>query len=203
MRKRAQPVPHAAVGQDHLEAEHQLAHVAVAQDAGAAGIGRHECRRSRSCRTLPSSSGNWRWCFSAASRTWARMQPASAVSELLRGIDLPDPVQAREVEDHGRPVAVGDGAAGEARVAALRHDGHVQAAAGLHELSDLVGAAGHQDRERRAPGSGRASPAGTVACRPDRSARATGRRPWRTARAERRCRDSCFDAWRPTRINPS
>jgi hypothetical protein len=34
-----EPVPHPAVGEHHLEAQHEIAGVAVAQDAGAAGVG--------------------------------------------------------------------------------------------------------------------------------------------------------------------
>ena len=77
--QRLKPSSTRAVGQHDLEAEHQVAHHAVAQHCGAARVGREIAAELAA--NLPSRAliGNSRSAAAAASCTSASTQPASAV----------------------------------------------------------------------------------------------------------------------------
>ena len=151
----AQAIDDGAVGQHHLEPEHEAAGHAVAQHVHAARIGRHD----------PADGGR------AFGRQADRQEAACGGRSVLRhfqdaaglgldgqadGIDMADRRHAVEGEDDLPARGVRNRAAGEPRVAALGHDGGAGLAADLHDLGHLLGRgrahdAGRLSRKELAP----------------------------------------------------
>ena len=98
-------VPDAAFGSDGLEAEAQLARVAVAQHLRAAGVGR-EVAADLQLPWAARLSGNIRPCAAAPFCTACRTQPASATA---RGccVDAADPVERASESSTCSPLSSG------------------------------------------------------------------------------------------------
>ncbi len=116
----AQAIPHAPIGEDHLEPEHQIARGAVCEHADAAGIGRQIAAdlaaafRGEAQRKHPSRSVR-------AGAHFAERYAGFDSHALARRIDVPDRLQAAERDYDLRPGLVGDLTADETRVSRLRH----------------------------------------------------------------------------------
>ena len=136
----AQAVPDAAVGQHHLEPEHQLARVAVAQHVDAARVGREVAA------DLAAALGGERERETGARPLGGllhRRQHAARLDRhgVVERVDRAHAVHARERSRPPRAACrVGHRAAAQAGVAALRHDRDALARAQRHDASDLVGA---------------------------------------------------------------
>ena len=145
----AQPVPEAPVGQRDLEAEHQLAHVAVAQHADAAGIGRDVAA------DLAGALGAQRereQPVGVARRLLDRLENAAGVRRdgVVDRIEFADPVEpAGRQHDPGK-VLIRDRRPDQAGVAALGHHRQAALVAQAQHRRDLFGRARPDDRRRRA-----------------------------------------------------
>ena len=142
----AQPVPEAAVGEHDLEPEHLVAHHAVAQHVDAPGIGGDDAA------DLAGALGADRERqeeIMLGDRVLDRLQDAARLDDggIIVGLDGADAVEPPEAERHVALRILGQGAADQAGIAALRHDAEPEPAAGAHHGADLLGLAGAQDRE--------------------------------------------------------
>ncbi|MCY1538763.1 hypothetical protein D9M68_743200 [compost metagenome] len=138
--QRAKSIPERAVVQNHFQTQHEFTHVPVAQRPGAAGIRRHQ---STDLATPNASQQHWKLPLVFFGRFADIGKDAAGLDcqRVALRIDLPNPVEARKIEDHGRPLRSRDSATYQARVAALRNDRHIQPRASFHEFHDFLGAA--------------------------------------------------------------
>ena len=142
----AQPVPHPAVGQHDLEAEHQLAGHAVAQHRGAAGVGREVAADGAA----------------ALGAQRHREEPVDLLGRRLHvgqhdagvdgdgagdRVDLAHAAHPAEGEHDLAARRVGHPAADQPGVAALRHDRHARRGAGRDDRGHLLGRARPDHRE--------------------------------------------------------
>ena len=114
-------VPDPPVGEHDLEAEHEVAGVAVAQDGRAAGIGREVAADAAGALGGEGEREQKLRPPAAASCTFCRMQPASTVMVALTGST--SRMRSSRARD-STTAAVRHAAADEAGIAALRHHRH-------------------------------------------------------------------------------
>ena len=136
--ERPQPIPDAAIGQYHFQAEHKIAGVAVAQHVDAAGVG------GEIAADLTAAFGR----EAQGKKTIALVRRALDVGEDAAGLDGDGEVDridgahfvhAAEVDQDLAGILMGRGAAAQAGVAALRHDRQPSRGAGRDNLRDLGG----------------------------------------------------------------
>jgi hypothetical protein len=147
--ERPQAVPDVPRRRHHLEAEHELAGVAVVQHVHAAGVGREVAADGAA----------------ALGGKAQREQPVVRCRRLLNGlqhdtrldghavadrIDLEDAVHAIERQHDLAAALVGRAAARHAGVAALGHDRDLLGRTQFHHGSDFLGAGWPDDGQRRA-----------------------------------------------------
>ena len=147
--QRAQAVPDLALGVDHLQAQAELAHVAVAQHLGAAGIGR-QIAAHRAAALGRQAQGE-----EAPGRLRGllhRLQQAAGLDRhrVVVGVDLTDAVEPGQQQHDRAAAGVGRGTAAQAGVAALRHDRHAGGSAAAQHRRHLGGAARTHHRARGA-----------------------------------------------------
>ena len=137
----------AAVGQHHLEPEHQVAHVAEAQHRGAAGIGRQVAADGaasfRRQRQREPEAGGGRGVLHRCQRR-AGLDGDRRVGRVERA----HRVHPRQRDDDGGAGGVRRGAAAQAGVAPLRHDRRAGVGAGTHDCGDLGRRRRAHDRQR-------------------------------------------------------
>ena len=141
----AQAVPDAAVGQHHLQAERQLARVAVTQHLGAAGVGgevaadRGAALGGQTQRKQPSRRAR---CLLHL------LQDAACLHRdgVVVGVERADAVHALQAQQHRVAALVGRAAAHQPGVAPLRNHRRARGRAGLHHGSHLGRAAGPHHR---------------------------------------------------------
>jgi hypothetical protein len=134
----AQPVPDAAVGQHDLEAQGQLAGIAVAQNRNPAGIGREIAADL----AAPFGAEAQREKPVGFSRRLLQICQDAAGLDRYREIDRvdrADAVQAAECQDNVVPVLGGHAAADQAGIAALRYDRQLRFGADLYHRRHLRG----------------------------------------------------------------
>ena len=134
----AQTVPDAPVGQHHLQPQHEVAGIAVAQHLGAAGIGREVAAdlagafRPQAQREQP---------VDLRRLVLDRGQHHAGLYRhgVVQRIDSTDAIHPGGGDHHLQPARMRLPAAGQAGIAALRHDRHAGCRAELHDLRDLPG----------------------------------------------------------------
>ena len=120
-----EPGQHASVGQHDLEAEHQIAHHAIAQAPRCRPHWSTGCRRFAPCLPIPDSRETADAADRAAACASASVQPASTIMRVVGRVDLAHPVEPAHREHDLRARFVGRRAAAVAGVAAVRHDRHL------------------------------------------------------------------------------
>ena len=184
-------VPEGSVGEHDLEAEHLLAHHAVAQHVDAAGVGRDDAAdlagalRADRDRQEQVARGDG---------VLDRLEDAAGLDDagVVVGVDRRGCGSRRDEAEHDLGGSVGgEGAVDEAGVAALGHDAERKPGAGADHRLDLrrhrAGAAPRAPR----PSRRRTSRSGTAPWPRDR--RRSGRRRIRSGASR------AFRAWRPPR----
>ena len=142
-----QAVPHLAVGGHHLQAQAQLARIAVAQHLGAAGIGGQVAADGA---TALGGQAQRQQQPGVGRGLLQRLQHAAGLGgeRQVGAVDGAHAVQARQAEQHLRAAGIGHAAADQAGVAALRHHAGAVRGAGPQHGSHLrgVGRAHHGQR---------------------------------------------------------
>ena len=155
--ERAQAVPDVAVGQHDLEAHHQVARVAVAQHLHAAGVGREiAADLARALR----AEAEREEAVMRRRGLLQRLQDAARFDghRVADRIDAQHLVHAADRQDDALMRRPRRGAAHQAGVAGLRHDGDAVLVAELHDLGGLLdGGRPHDDGRGADP---RAAPVG-------------------------------------------
>ena len=153
----AQAVPDFALGGDHFQAQAQFPRVPVAQDGGAAGIGRQVpadgAAAFRRQRQGKQHAGAGRGLLDVVEDA-AGFHRHGAIG----GIEGADTVQAPQRNDDGRAAGVRHAAQHQAGAAALRHHRDAGGGAGAHHGGHLLGIRG-QHHGAGAPGEA-AAPVG-------------------------------------------
>ena len=137
----AQPVPDPAVGQHHLEPEHELAGHPVAQHGGAAGVGGEVPPDGAA------ALGAERHGEEPTHLRRGRLRVGQHDTGVDRDgpgdrVDLADGPHPTQRQHHLRARRVRHAAAHQAGVAPLRHEGGAGIAAGPHDVRDLGRGAG-------------------------------------------------------------
>ena len=137
----AQAVPDVAVGQHDFEAQHEVARIAVAQHLHAAGVGREIA--ADHARALGAEAEREE-AVVAGRGLLQRLQDAAGLDRhrVADGIDVQHAVHAAERQHDAAVRRPGRGAAHQAGVATLRHDGDAVLVAKPDDLGDFLGAAG-------------------------------------------------------------
>ena len=134
--KRAQAVPDLPVGEHDLEAEHELAGVAVAQHLHATGVGGNHA--TDFTRTL-AGQGQRKQPVGLLRRGLhgGQRHASFGTQRVVGGIHAADAPQPRQVDHHRGPVGQGRGPATQAGVAALGHHRAPRRCAGPHHRRHL------------------------------------------------------------------
>ncbi len=139
---------HPAIGQHHLQPQHQVAHHSVAQYCGAAGIGGEVAANLRGSLRAQAQGKK---TIGVACRGLRAGQRAAGLYDhrIIGGIDLPNAIQALQGHDNLRAAFVRCGAAAVTGIAAVRHHGDIVAVADRQDPRDLIDAARakHQRRD--------------------------------------------------------
>ena len=147
--QRLETFEHAAVGQHDFESEHEVAHHAVAQDRGAAGVGRQVAAelarafRAEAHREQPIDRRRCRLDLGEHATGFGDHR-------VVRRIERADAPHARERQHDLRAVGARRRASAVAGVAADRHDADPRFVAQLHDGGDLLGRIRAQHERRRA-----------------------------------------------------
>ena len=145
-----QSVPHPAIGEHHLEAEAEIARVAIGDDVEAAGIGR-EIAADPAGAFRREAQG--KQPVHGISRVLHRLQHRAGFDRdrVVSGIDVEDAGHAVERQHHLVACVGGNLPAAQAGVAALRHDRRARLVGDGENAGDFLGGARAQ-HERRAAG---------------------------------------------------
>ena len=143
----AQPVPDAAIGEDHFDAQNELPRVAETKHRGAARV------RGKIAANRATPFGGQRQREQQAVLLRRLLDGGQGNSRLdgqrrIFGVDGANAVHPGERQDDGIALVVRRRAAALARVAALRDDRHPKIGARAHHRRDLVRAARAHDGKR-------------------------------------------------------
>ena len=139
----------AAIGQHGFDAQRQVAHVAVAQHRGAAGVGREiAADLARAFGTYAQREQAPR-VFGRGARSLQRHAGLQR-HRVVDDIDFLHLVHAAQIEHHGVANGIGHGAAHQRGVAALGHDRHVVLEAQRQHFADLLRVRRQHDGQRLA-----------------------------------------------------
>src|SRR5262249_13097910 len=133
--------------QHHLEAEAEIARVAVAQHLNSPGIGREV---AADLAAPLGAETQWEETIDALRRLLDLREDATGLDGHgeIDGIDRADAVHAPEAQDDAASVLAGDGAAAEPGIAALRHDRDPRGMREPHDLGNLSGVGGPHHEPR-------------------------------------------------------
>ncbi|MNZ91458.1 hypothetical protein D3C78_1104450 [compost metagenome] len=139
----------AAVGQHGLDAQREVAHIAVAQHGRAAGVGREiaaDLARTFGAYAQREQAPGFFGRGACGLQRDAGLQRHGVVDD----VELLHLVHAAQIEHHGVAGGVGHGAAHQRSVAALGHDRHVVRKAQGQHGADLLGGGRQHDGQRLA-----------------------------------------------------
>ncbi len=139
-------VPDRAIGQHHLEPEHEITRVAITQNRRAAGIGRD----------VPANGAGAfraeRERIEKTRRTRSQLHIGQHSTRFHsdRGIDRINRRDALHAAQGNHHAAIRHATADKPRIPALRHEGNARFATGLHDGRDLLGIRGLHGGDGRA-----------------------------------------------------
>ncbi len=140
---------YAAVRKHHLEAQHQVAHHAVAKHRGSPRIGRQiaaDLGRALGAQTQWKEAVRLARCRLRLGKRTTRLDD----HRIVGGVDLTDTVQPAQGQNDLRPRFIGRGAAAVAGIAPVRHHRDRFTIANAQDLGDFVDVVGQQHQRRGA-----------------------------------------------------
>ena len=142
-----QPVPDLAVCCHRLKAKHQIAHIAVAQNIDAAGVGGDDAA-NLACAFRSDGKRKEPVRFSGRALRFSQSQAGVNGHRIVQRRDVAHPPHALQRKKN--LLAEGDLAAHQSGVAALRRDRHVSIRADFQDFRDLLGRGRRHDHRRLA-----------------------------------------------------